>query len=67
MSAFRMFSGWDKRQAEAAEVFAFSVRQNASIDVDVRAIGVDGAELVVEPAFTRRGVTAFTYTRFLVP
>jgi hypothetical protein len=58
---FRIYCGWDRRQAEAAEVFAFSVRENASVDVDVRFLQID--KLPVE----RRGVTDFSYTRFLVP
>ena len=31
---FRIFSGWDSRQVEAAEVFAFSVRECASVVPD---------------------------------
>lgn len=58
---FRVFSGWDRRQVEAAEVFKFSVEQNASIDVDVRFLQLD--KLPID----RQGVTAFTYSRFLVP
>lgn len=30
---FRVFCGWDNRQAEAAEVFAFSVRENATVGI----------------------------------
>lgn len=61
MEPFRVFCGWDKRQADAAEVFKFSVEQNASIEVDVRFLKID--KLPIE----RRGVTDFTYSRFLVP
>ena len=58
---FKVFCGWDRRQAEAAEVFKFSVEQNASIDVDVQFLQLD--KLPID----RVGVTSFTYSRFLVP
>lgn len=58
---FRVFCGWDRRQVEAAEVFKFSVEQNAGIDVEVRFLQID--RLPIE----RRGVTDFSYSRFLVP
>lgn len=58
---FRIYSGWDHRQAEAAEVFRFSVEQNASIPVEVRFLKLD--ELPIK----RSGVTSFTYGRFLAP
>jgi hypothetical protein len=61
MTALRIFSGWDYRQAEAAEVFAFSVRERASCDVEMRFLKID--ELPID----RRGVTSFTYSRALVP
>jgi hypothetical protein len=61
MSEFHVFSGWDRRQADAAEVFAFSVRENASVDVDVRFLKLD--KMPVQ----RTGVTEFSYSRFLVP
>ena len=85
---FRVFSGFDSRQAEAAEVFAFSVRENASVHVDVQFISADHAESAglavfirddrqheiaaghsraIERAWSRRGTTAFSYARFLVP
>jgi hypothetical protein len=60
-SVFRIFSGFDPRQAEAAEVFAYSVRANASVPVDVGFVNI--RELPVQ----RQGVTEFTYSRFLVP
>ena len=55
---FRVFSGWDRRQSEAAEVFAASVERRASIPVEMRFVGQD---------VSRQGVTAFTYARFMVP
>ncbi len=76
MTPFRVFSGWDRRQAEAAEVFAYSVRQNSSIPVEVQFLinarperndTWKTAEFCVIPGFQRAGVTAFTYIRFMVP
>jgi hypothetical protein len=63
---FRIFSGWDKRQTEAAEVFAFSVRERASIPVEIRFLSAD-AEVPGGPTCARRGVTAFSYSRFYAP
>ena len=63
---FRIFSGWDKRQAEAAEVFAFSVRERASIPVEIRFLSAD-PEVPDGPVCKRRGVTAFSYSRFYAP
>jgi hypothetical protein len=81
MTGFRIFCGWDKRQAEAAEVFAFSVREHASIEVEINTIGVGhhvrppldvidagaGWTIPVMAEFKRGGVTAFSYVRFCVP
>jgi len=63
---FRIFSGWDKRQAEAAEVFAFSVRERASIPVEIQFLSAD-PEVPGGPICARRGVTAFSYSRFYAP
>lgn len=57
---FRIFSGWDARQEEAANVFEFSVREHASTPVEIMFVGTS-------PKFKRQGVTGFTYARFLVP
>lgn len=57
-----VYSGWDPRQTEAAEVFRHSVLVNAKGDVDVLFL-----RLSEFPSFARRGVTEFSYSRFLVP
>jgi len=63
---FRIYSGWDVRQAEEAEVFAHSVREHASIPVDIRFVSADPV-VPGGPVCTRRAVTSFTYARFMVP
>lgn len=76
MIRFRVFCGFDSRQAEAAEVFVYSVRENSSIDVDVRFLTFGAGWLTacndefsgLPPlCFERVGTTQFSYTRFLVP
>lgn len=57
----RIFSGYDRRQAEAVEVFAYSVREHASIPVEITLLRLD--QLPLE----RKGITDFTFSRFLVP
>lgn len=57
----RIFSGFDRRQAEAVEVFAHSVREQASIPVEITPLRLE------ELPLKRKGVTDFTYSRFLVP
>lgn len=58
-SDFRVFSGWDHRQAEAAEVFAYSVREASGLETTfLKAIDLP---------ILRLGRTEFTYTRFLAP
>lgn len=59
--AFRIFGGWDARQAEAAEVFKYSVLAQASIPVTFQFLRID------EVPITRTGTTAFSYSRFLCP
>lgn len=61
MSPFRIFCGADERQAECSEVFAWSVRETASIPVDVRFVSA------VDVPASRQGITRFTYARFMVP
>ena len=61
MSAFPIFCGWDRRQREAAEVFKRSVIDRASIPVEIEFASADLGTC------RRRGVTAFTYARFMVP
>jgi len=73
---FRVFSGWDHRQAEAAAVFAYSVHAHASVPVEIRFLQLANGMLCSPNEagsgpppmpFTRAGVTGFTYSRFLVP
>lgn len=79
MTPFRVFSGWDSRQAEAAEVFAYSVRENSSVDLDLRHLKLEPHGVFAEPGapepaigdsingFQRRGTTDFSYSRFCIP
>jgi hypothetical protein len=62
----RIFSGWDARQAEAADVFAFSVREHASAPFEIRFVSADPA-VPGGPVCKRQAVTSFTYARFMVP
>jgi hypothetical protein len=78
---FRIFSGWDQRQAEEADVFAFSVKEHASIPVRIEGVSIhSGAiwtmDLARKPELSggnglasasRTGVTSFSYARFYVP
>jgi len=59
---FRVFLGWDDRQAEACYVAMYSIGANSTIPVEVTFLN-DGAC----GDFGRVGVTKFTYRRFLVP
>lgn len=66
---FRIFIGWDSRFPEPAQVLAHSIRQNASIPVEISYLNY--AEIADEYGFHRepdpKASTEFTYTRFLVP
>jgi hypothetical protein len=66
---FRVYIGWDSRFTEPAEVLAASIRQHASIPVDIQYLNY--AELVAKHGFNReydpKATTEFTYSRFLVP
>jgi hypothetical protein len=61
VNGFRVFHGWDRWQAEAASVFGDSVRRRASIPVEVSPLKIEDLPI------SRRGVTEFSYSRFLVP
>ena len=61
MSAFPIFCGWDRRQREAAEVFKRSVIDRATIPVEIEFASADLGTC------RRRGVTTFTYARFMAP
>jgi hypothetical protein len=59
--SFHVFCGWDRRQAEGAEVFAYSVQRNSTIDLTINFVSASKLGL------NRVGVTEFSYARFLVP
>ncbi len=61
----RIFIGYDSREAEAADVLEFSLRQHASIPLDIRYLKL--AELGFDRPRDPLQSTEFTYTRFLVP
>lgn len=61
MTPFRIYSGFDRRQAEAAEVFSYSVRAHASIPVEITFLRL--ADLPI----SRSGTTEFSYGRFCIP
>jgi lipopolysaccharide biosynthesis glycosyltransferase len=62
---FRIFIGWDSREAECADILAYSLRKYSSVPLDIRYLKID------ELDFNRKRdplqSTEFTYTRFLVP
>lgn len=57
-----VFIGFDPRQPVAAQVAAYSVAKNAGSPVSVTLL-----RLPQLAPFARRGLTDFTYSRFLVP
>ena len=61
----KIFIGWDPREAECADVLAYSIVRRASVPVDIHYLKLS------ELSFTRPReplqATDFTYTRFLVP
>ena len=61
MSTVQVFIGYDKRQPVAFNVAAHSVWQHASVPVSITRLNI--ATLPV----TRKGLTDFTYVRFLCP
>ncbi len=61
----RIFIGWDSRFPEPAEVLAYSLRQHASIPLDIRFLKLD--ELKLKRAHDPLASTEFTYSRFLPP
>jgi hypothetical protein len=67
----RIFGGWDKREAEAYEVCAHSIRRHASVPVEITPLRLAELSEGDRPLYTRpldpRASTEFTYTRFLVP
>ena len=61
----RVFIGWDSREAECADILAYSIRKHASIPVDIRYLKLD--ELPLERPRDPLQSTEFTYSRFIVP
>jgi lipopolysaccharide biosynthesis glycosyltransferase len=68
-SPFRIFIGWDAREAEAYDVARYSLERRASIPVEVVPIKLD--DLRARGLYWRDqdplASTEFTYSRFLVP
>jgi hypothetical protein len=63
--AFRIFIGWDPREADCAEVLAASLHEHSSIPLSIRTLRL--SELQLERPHDPLQSTEFTYTRFLVP
>ena len=61
----RIFIGWDSREAECADILAYSLRKHASIPLDIRYL--KNGELNLSRPLDPLQSTEFTYTRFLVP
>jgi glycosyl transferase family 8 len=58
---FQVFLGYDPRQPVAYHVAAHSIQRRASVPVAITRLQLDQLPI------TRRGLTEFTYSRFLVP
>ncbi len=63
--SLRVFIGWDSREAEVADILAYSLHQHASIPLDIRYLKL--ADLDFNRTHDPLQSTEFTYTRFLVP
>jgi len=61
----RIFIGWDSREAECADVLAYSLRKHATIPLDIRFLKL--SELDFDRPLDPLQSTEFTYSRFLVP
>lgn len=61
MTPLRVFIGYDPRQPVAAQVLAHSIWKHASVPVNITRLQLNQLPI------TRRGLTEFTYSRFLVP
>ena len=61
----KVFIGWDSREAEVADVLAYSLQKNSSIPLDIQYLKLD--ELDFDRDRDPLQSTEFTYTRFLVP
>jgi hypothetical protein len=62
---FRIYIGWDSREAECADVLAHSFRRHSSIPLDIKYLRLK--ELDFNRPWDPLQSTEFTYTRFLVP
>ncbi|MFO0947114.1 MAG: glycosyltransferase [Planctomycetota bacterium] len=62
---FRIFIGWDSREAECADILRHSLIKHSSIPLDIRYLKID--ELGLHRPRDPLQSTEFTYTRFLVP
>ena len=69
MAPFRIYIGWDKREPEAYDVARASLKQRASIPLEIAPIKLD--ELERQGHYWRSddplASTEFTYSRFLTP
>jgi hypothetical protein len=66
---YRIFIGWDQREADAFDVACFSLKRRASIPVEIAPIKLD--DLIAGGIYRRTkdplATTEFTYSRFLTP
>ena len=65
MTPLRVYIGWDPREAECADVLAYSIVRRATCPVDIHYLKL--AELAFNRPREPLQATEFTYTRFLVP
>jgi lipopolysaccharide biosynthesis glycosyltransferase len=63
--SLRVFIGWDSREAECADVLAYSLREHSSVPLDIRYLKL--SELPFQRDRDSLQSTEFTYSRFLVP
>jgi len=61
MTTLKVFIGYDPRQPVAFQVLAHTVWKHASVPVQITRLALEQLPI------TRRGLTEFTYSRFLVP
>ena len=61
----KVFIGWDSREAEVADVLAYSLRKHATIPLEINYL--KARELDFDRPLDPLQSTEFTYTRFLVP
>ncbi len=61
----RIFIGWDSREAECADILAYTLRKHSTIPLDIQYLNLH--ELDFSRPQDPKQSTEFTYTRFLVP